>query len=241
MDGLAQAAQPINVVTEIQALSRQLASRDAIQAVTTFSGDAKKFKQWVKQLERQSVLIGFDDTFTKRLAFQTSEGPVGDFLQRYLADHPNDTWVQIKAELTLRFSETVDAGHAMSLLRHIKQNSFETVHLFAKRMLDLGKDAFPGQDLTDLTIGRQLVEIFVDGLKSSAIARKILRENPQTLQAAVTTASTEYNLFQKFRLRHREDTPMEIGVVEGKKAEWVEKSPPKFESASTVTNMGTGR
>ena len=155
--------------------------------------------------------------------------PVGDFLQWYLADHPNDTWAQIKAELTLRFSETVDAGHVMSLLRCIKLNSSETVHLFAERMLDLGKDAFPGQDLTDLTIGRQLVEIFVDGLKSSTITRKILRENPQTLQAAVTTASTEYNLFQKFRLRHREDTPMEIGVVEGKKAEWVEKNPPKFE------------
>ena len=117
----------------------------------------------------------------------------------------------------------------MSFLRRIKQNSSETVHLLAERMLDLGKDAFPGQDLTDQTIGRWLVEIFVNGLKSSVIARKILLGNPQTLQAAVTTAGTEYNLFQKFRLRHREDTPMEIGIVEGKKAEWVEKNPPKFE------------
>ena len=40
-------------------------------------------------------------------------------------DHPNDTWKQVKAELTLHLSETVNAGHAMSLSAATNEDAVE--------------------------------------------------------------------------------------------------------------------
>ena len=46
----------------------------------------------------------------------------------------------------------------------------------------------------------QLIDIFNDGLQDTAIARKVLREDPTGLSQAVQTAVTEQNLAKKFDL-----------------------------------------
>ena len=41
----------------------------------------------------------------KMIAYQSSKGPVSDFLKRYLETNPDHNWLQIKTELTGRFAE----------------------------------------------------------------------------------------------------------------------------------------
>ena len=121
------------------------------------------------------------------MAYQASRGPVSDFIKRYLELNPNATWINMKAELVTKFSEITDAQHAFMLLRKVHQKSGETVQVYAERLLALSEDAFDNQQ--GPAVQRQLIDIFVDGLLEDQLKLKVFRENPNTLEAAVTAAT----------------------------------------------------
>ena len=200
------------VVQQLVEIGRQLANQDAGSYIKTFSGAAKDYKDWIKGIEKHALL---NNSEPKRSAFRTSGGPVADFIHRSLVNNPNQTWQEMKAELAVRFAETVDPVHAMSQLRRCKQQKGETVQLYGERMLDLATEAFPGQDLANPIIQRQMIEIFTDGIFSNGIARKILRDNPQTFQEAVNSSTQEQTLYRKYAARQRVEVPMEVNEVRG--------------------------
>ena len=84
-------------------------------------------------------------------------------------------------------------------------------------MLALAEDAWPDR-ITDKLVQCQLVDIFVD--------RKLMRQQPDTMEAAVKLAATEQNLDMRFKSRNRktghEDRndrvkePMEVDKFYGK-------------------------
>ena len=135
------------------------------------------------------------------VAYQSSWGPVSDFIQRYLHDYVGNNWGQLKTELTSRFAEISDPQHAFVLLRNIKQKSEENVQLYAERLLSLAEEAFTDQNGRVAAIERQLVGFFADGLVHDYLKMRVMRENPATLQAAVASAITEQNLWKRFNLR----------------------------------------
>ena len=168
--------------------------------IQVYEGNPKQFLDWIKCIEKQAMLDNLNDERVKRLAFRTSRGAVSDFIQRFLTEHQDRNWAQLKAELTTRFAEVSDQMHAFTLLRSVKQNAGESVQIYAERLLALGKDSFP--DGTDAqTIERQLVGFFVDGLSQDYLKMKLLRENPNTFNAAVNSAMQEQNLRKRFNLR----------------------------------------
>ena len=87
------------------------------------------------------------------------------------------------------------------LLRKVQQKPGETVQVYAERLLTLAEDAYPAQQ--GAAVQRQQIDIFVDGLQEDQLKLKVLRANPQTLDAAVTTATNEQNLRKRFSLRTR--------------------------------------
>ena len=68
------------------------------------------------------MLVGVPDGRKKLIAFQTSGGAVSGFFQRYIQANPNNNWEQMKAQLSVRFSDVTDAQMALSLLRQTRQN-----------------------------------------------------------------------------------------------------------------------
>ena len=84
-------------------------------------------------------------------------------------------------------------------LEKLRQKPAETVQVYAERMLNLGEDAFEGQDRN--AAQGQLIGYFIDGLKEDSLKLKIMRENPDTFQAAVAIATREQNLRKRFQLR----------------------------------------
>ena len=135
------------------------------------------------------------------VAYQSSQGAVNDFNQRYIHDNVGNNWGQLKTELTSRFAEISDPQHAFFLLRKIKQIPEENVQLYAERLLSLAEKAFTGQNGGVAAIERQLVGFFVDDLVHDYLKMRVMRQNPATLQAAVASAMTEQNLRQIFNLR----------------------------------------
>ena len=95
------------------------------------------------------------------------------------------------------------------MLRRVRQEKNESVQLYAERLLAIAEDAFQGQDQADLAaIERQLVGFFIDGLVYDYLKMKVMRENPDRLQAAVHIAMNEQNLRRKFNLRTGRDDPV---------------------------------
>jgi hypothetical protein len=97
----------------------------------------------------------------------------------------------MKVELSSRSVEVTDSAHALMLLRKVKQRSDENVQIHADRLLSLAEEAYAG----------------------------VMRDNPLTLQAAITAAMNEQNLRRRFSLRsghsekyvNSQHKPMEVG------------------------------
>lgn len=62
----------------------------------------------------------------------------------------------------------------------MRQNSNESVQIFAERILQVAEDAYTSENLEHEIIQKQLVDIFTDGLLFDFLRMKILRENPKT-------------------------------------------------------------
>lgn len=50
--------------------------------ITPFKGDPKKFKQWLKEVEKYSLMSGKPGHEIPMLAYVTSKGSVGDFIKK---------------------------------------------------------------------------------------------------------------------------------------------------------------
>ena len=188
---------------QLQRLVSSMVSSQVLSNSMSFKGDTKNYRIWIKGIERHVTATGGNDDTKIAIAIQSSAGIVGEFLHQYSIDHPGANWQKIKNELVTRFSDVVDQAHAMSKLRHLKQAPNESVTLFAERLLDRAIDAFPEQGLEQPMIARQLVDICINGLKEAFIARKIMRDSPNTLAGAITIAVQEARLSKKFELRKR--------------------------------------
>ena len=202
-----------NLAQEMGKVSTALGAQGISQIIAPFEGDAKKFKDWVKSIEKYALLTDLDDDGVKRVAFQSSRGPVSDFIRRYQIANPAVTWNIFKGELANRFSEVVDEQHAFMLLRKVRQKHGETVQVYAERLMTLAEEAFPNQQ--GPAIQRQLIDIFLDGLSEDYLKMKILRDNPNNLDAAIIAATNEQNVRTRFSLRTHhpvmsQEEPMDI-------------------------------
>ena len=59
--------------------------------------------------------------------------------------NPQNTWEQLKRQLSVTFSEVTDPQHTLSLQRKIRQTSGENIQVFAERIFELAEEAFLGQ------------------------------------------------------------------------------------------------
>ena len=230
-----QAAQQpgaLNLPTLLQTLSQQLISLSTVvqaqslcSIVPRFDGTPTKFKAWIKAINKYGMNTGCDDDHLKMLALQTADGPLSDYIHRWISAHQDQTWLQLRVELQSRFAEVIDKSNALGLLRRIRQERNENVQIYAERLLNLAEDAFQGegQNPAELApIERQLVGFFTDGLYYDYLKIKVMRENPEELRRAVALAMAEQNLRKRFNLRtgrqlddreYREIEPMDVSAA----------------------------
>lgn len=215
-DNLRNAVPQINLAafTEgIEKLQLEFRTQGVKNSVRTFSGEgARKFADWLKDMRKAAALMGGEDGTMKTLALQTLQGSAGDFLARKIRANPGLTWDEIKRIMTDQYSDLADAQLALRQLRKMKQKNDENVQNFAERLIVLADDAYPGEDIDEDYIQQQLVETFTDGVKEGSIARKLLRQRPETLNAAVEIATQEQQTTRAYELR-RQETPMEVDAI----------------------------
>lgn len=191
-------------LSQLTTVSNLISTQNAQTSLLRYGGDPKKFQDWIRSLDKYVLLTGEGgDSPYKKYALQSSEGPVSDFLVRFYKLNSDCRWDVVLSELQARFGDIVDGQHGLQVLRTTKQKSGETVQVFAERMLIVAEQAWPTDSITEPLIQRQILDVFIDGLQDSQIARKVLREGPETVAAAVKIAVEEQNLARKFSLRNR--------------------------------------
>ena len=208
-----------NLRLEVADISQALAAQGISSTISKFDGNPKHFWEWIKSIEKYAMLVGVPDGRKKLIAFQTSGGAVSGFIQRYIQANPNNTFEQMKTQLSVRFSDVTDAQMALSLLRQTRQSKVETIHNYAERILSLAKDTYHNQGGD--AVERQLIDIFVAGLNNDQLKMKILRDQPNTLQGAVGVATNEQNLRTRVQMSHQNTssnhTPMEVDHSRGQR------------------------
>ena len=107
---MAEAEAP--VVQQLRRIELQLDVQNAIKGVKIFDGEAKKFRRWVKDVEKYGALVGTDDGGLKRAVFQGTVGYVSDYIQRWMREQPGGTWAQLKTDLRARYGEAADEEQA---------------------------------------------------------------------------------------------------------------------------------
>ena len=80
---------------QLAGLSTTVGAQGISQIITPFEGDPRKFKEWVKSIEKYAVLTNMNQDKVKLVAYQASKGVVSDFIHRYLNENPRDTWATL--------------------------------------------------------------------------------------------------------------------------------------------------
>ena len=189
VDPAVQAFQNLRV--ELANVTQALTAQGISSIVNKFDGNPKKFREWIKSIEKYAVLVNADEDRKKLIAYQSSGGAVSGFIQRYMQANVAHKWAQMKAQLAVRFSDVTDNQMALSLLRQVRQKAGENIQNYAERILSLVEEAYDNQGGD--AIERQLIDIFVDGLLNDQLKLKILRDQPDTLQGAVAICTNEQN------------------------------------------------
>lgn len=210
-----------NIATQVQGLTQKLSVNGVSQIVQPYDGSPDKFQEWVKSIQKYALLTNINERDKILVALQTSQSGVADYITRWLSNNgENQTWEDLKTQLTYRFSSVSDASHAFEILSKIKQKLNENIPIFGERILSLAQEAFSGHDLNLPIIQMQLVNFFINGLRHDGTKLRILREDPKTLANAVNSALTESQLQKRFDMRRskynqsefidRQDEPMDI-------------------------------
>ena len=191
-----------NLNNELKDLSNVVSTQGISQFIPSFDGTPSKFKEWIKNIEKYSLLMNIPQGRLKLIAYQTSTGSVNSYLDRFLANNENINWPQVKAELATIFAfDVTDKYLALNLLRECKQERGENVSIYAERLLSLSEEAYVNDPSAAKIIDSQLIGFFIDGLYHDYLKLKVMRENPDSFKQAIEIAQNEQNLRKRLNLR----------------------------------------
>ena len=79
-----------NARAELTNVSKTLAAqRISSIVVSRFDGNAKNFREWIRSIEKYSMLTSVDDARRKLIAYQTSGGTLSGYIERYMTQNLN--------------------------------------------------------------------------------------------------------------------------------------------------------
>lgn len=214
-------AQPAAVVVPVHLLNEQferltteLRAQGLTRDTKTYNGEGtKKLKEWLREMEKYERIINGDASRMRMFAIMTLTGVAGDYLRRMLQQYPQANWNQIKDAIVQRFSDLADQNYALKKLRQTKQGTGESVQAYGERILALSEDAYPGQAMNQPAIQREMIDVFIEGLKDDSTVRKLLRNRPADVYAAIEAAMEEQQVSRVFRAQRRHEEPMEVDMV----------------------------
>ena len=123
-----------NLTQELSNVSSALTTQGIAANIPKFDGNPKLFREWVKSIDKYSVLLNAHNEKKHLMAFQSATGAVSGLIERYMNANPHNTSEQLKRQLTACFSDVTDPQFALQLLRKLKQRQGENIQVFAEHI-----------------------------------------------------------------------------------------------------------
>ena len=187
-----------HVTNELRGLRSAIGFNNISQSIKTCDGSQANLRNWLTEVEKFAYINRIDENATKLIAYQSARGKCSEFLQIVFQEYPRDSWEEIKEQLIARFGETTNPRKSFFILRHRRQKPDETIQAFSDELFTLSRKAYPNLRGHEAFIETELVEIFINGLRSPELQLKLLRDNPRTLMDAVKIALVEHYILKRF-------------------------------------------
>ena len=83
-------------LSQLAGISGILGKTHCGNAISKFTGETKKFRNWVKSIEEHVKIMAKHEDEAVGIAYQASEGLVSDFIGRYTTAHSPTLWADLK-------------------------------------------------------------------------------------------------------------------------------------------------
>ena len=204
----------VNQGIVMDSLATQISYHGVGNSIETFDGKQDKYNDWIRALDKYSLLHNLSDERKINIALQTSRGVVSDYIIKWQRENIplNRSWDYLHKQLTSRFSMVADCRHYKNLMRRTKQKTDESISVFSGRLQNLAIEAYGSQKLSDDLVQAELIECFIDGLHNTRIKYRLLERDPKDFDTAITIAQTQDNLSRMFALRMASPTAKNIDL-----------------------------
>ena len=101
---------------QLSNLSIVINTQGVSQVWGSFDMDLRKFRDWIKCIEKHVLLVGLNEKQTKHPAYQTNYNAISDCIQYFMTENPESTLEQMKSELSARFTEVNDSQYVFMIL-----------------------------------------------------------------------------------------------------------------------------
>ena len=96
------------------------------------------------------------------------------------------------------FRDLADQHYALRKLKQIRQGTGESVQSYGEILIGLAENAYPGQPAYRLVLQRELIDLFIEGLKEDHAVPKLLRNRPIDTPAAIDATIEEQQVSRVF-------------------------------------------
>ena len=208
-------------------IKNELRRQGCSSHIRPFKGEsAEKFLDWAADMEKNlTQLNDYDGSHARSLALQTVHDQPAEFVSRLICTNPNVTWTEMKSAMNKRFNDMGDTQVARIQLRTLKQYRNESVQTYHERFTKLAARVH-GTDVCTPVLQTLLVDDFIDGLRDEQLIKRLIKNQPATLDEALTAATNEQQVKKAFDLRRRPtglrsgEEEMEIGALSPAREDW---------------------
>ena len=143
-----------------------------------------------------------------RAALLTTRGTVGQYIHRSMSNKPHLTWDELKILLGEYYGVVNNPNAWLVELAKMRQGGTEGI----LRVVRLAESAYVGVDWRNEVLSKQVLGFFIEGLRERDIKMAVMKDEPQTLEAAYQKALAEW----KWKIRldecsEYEDEPIVVG------------------------------
>jgi len=172
------------------------------------------YRTWLEDMERYFQVVRVAEEDKCQAALLTTGGAVGQYIYRLVNNNSQMTWNELKHSLGEYYGVVSDPNGRLVELANIKQGRTEGIQDYMQRVLRLAEGAYVGTDGRNEVAVKQVLGFFIEGLRERDIKLTVMKDEPQTLEAAYQKALSE----MKWKVRmgscafssEYEGEPMEI-------------------------------
>ena len=169
------------------------------------------YKAWLEEMQKYFHVARVAEEDKCQAALLTTSGTVGQYVHRLLTNNPHLTWDDLKVSLEEYYGVVPNPNARLAELAKIRQGRTEGIQEYMQRVVRLAESAYAGIDGRNEVVSKQVLGFFIEGLREREIKKAVMKDEPQTLEAAYQKALSEW--IWKIRLdegSEYEDEPMEV-------------------------------